>query len=135
MPEPPTAVISELVPLLYVDDVGRSVAFYRDSLGFRLALTWEPEGRLTWCRMERDGAALMLQQACDEDSPADQRGRGVGFYFNCDDAEALHRELTAAGLSLAPPELAFYGMNQVFVTDPDGYALCFQSVHQTDSPP
>lgn len=132
MSEPPSAVISELVPLLYVDDVELSVAFYRDRLGFRLALAWEPEGQLTWCRLERDGAAVMLQQACEEDVPADQRGRGVGFFFNCDDAETLYRQLTARGLSVAPPQLAFYGMNQVFVTDPDGYELCFQSVHQTD---
>lgn len=121
------AVISELVPLLYVDNVDDSVAFYRDQLGFRLAATWEPDGKLAWCRMEREGAAVMLQQACDEDGPADQRGRGVGFFFHCDDAAAFHRELAVRGLSVAPPELAFYGMTQVFVKDPDGYQLCFQS--------
>ena len=127
MSEAATTVISELVPLLYVDDVDLSVAFYRDKLGFLLATAWKPDGKLTWCRMERDGAAVMLQQDCQEDGPVDGRGRGVGFFFNCDDAEALHRELRANGLSIAPPELAFYGMNQVFVKDPDGYELCFQS--------
>lgn len=126
-----TPTISELVPLLYVDDVDQSVAFYRDKLRFRLATAWEPDGKLTWCRMERDGAAVMLQQADEEDGPADRRGRGVGFFFNCDDIEALHRELSANGLSVAAPELAFYGMNQIFVKDPDGYELCFQSVEES----
>jgi len=46
-----------------------------------------PDGKLRWCRMERDGAAVMLEQACDEeDGRAAQRGRGVEFFFNCDDA-------------------------------------------------
>ena len=131
MPETPTALISELVPLLYVDDVDLSVAFYRNKLGFQLAMAWEPDGKLTWCRLERAGAAVMLQQEDEEDGPAAQRGRGVALFFNCDDAEALHGELGANGLSLAPPELAFYGMNQVFVKDPDGYELCFQSARES----
>jgi uncharacterized glyoxalase superfamily protein PhnB len=131
MPDTPATAISELVPLLFVDDVESSLAFYRDKLGFCLAMAWEPDGKLNWCRLERDGAAVMLQQACAEDPPAVERGRGVGFFFNCDDAGAMHRELIANGLSVAPPELAFYGMNQVFVKDPDGYELCFQSVQES----
>ena len=27
----------------------------------------------------------------------------------------------------AAPQAAFYGMNQTFLSDPDGYALCFES--------
>jgi uncharacterized glyoxalase superfamily protein PhnB len=121
-----TAVV-ELVPLLYVDEIERSLAFYRDKLGFALVGSWQPEGKLAWCRLQRGGAAVMLQQACDEDGPAAGRGRGVAFYFVCDSADALHAEFAARGLALAPPQVAFYGMNQLFVTDPDGYALCFQN--------
>jgi uncharacterized glyoxalase superfamily protein PhnB len=107
--------------------MSRSVAFYRDQLGFRLTHSWEPDGVLTWCRLERGGSALMLQLACEEDGPAQGRGRGVTFYFNCSDIMAIHREFTAAGLQLPQPERAFYGMDQVYFTDPDGYQLCFQS--------
>ncbi|MEQ8790369.1 MAG: VOC family protein [Pirellulaceae bacterium] len=119
--------IRELAPLLYVDDIAACLAFYRDRLGFQRVQSWEPEGKLNWCRLERDGAALMLQQACDEDGPSDARGRGVVFFFHCDDADALHAELQARGLQLDPPRLAFYGMNQLFLTDPAGYELCFQN--------
>jgi glyoxylase I family protein len=51
----------------------------------------------------------------------------VAFYFVCDDAESMHAELTARGLSLDPPTVAYYGMKQLFVPEPDGYALCFES--------
>lgn len=119
--------VREIVPLLFVEDVVRSAAFYGEQLGFEIVNKWEPEGKLNWCRLERDGCALMLQQACEEDGPAEGRGRGVGFFFNCGDVDAMHAELCRSGLVVAAPKLAFYGMNQLFLKDPDGYELCFQS--------
>ncbi|QDT41512.1 Glyoxalase-like domain protein [Gimesia alba] len=123
-----TPAIQELVPLLYVEDVSRSVDFYCDQLGFEMKLKWEPEGTLAWCRLERGNAALMLQLTCpDEDGTAAERCKGVSFFFLCDDAQAIFEELTLQGLDLEPPKVAFYGMNQLFVKDPDGYQLCFQN--------
>lgn len=119
--------VRELVPLLVSGNIDASVRFYRDRLGFTLAKTWEPEGELEWCRLERDGAAVMLQRACDEDGPADGRGLGVRFYFICDDVRAEYERLRTYDLDVMPPTVAFYGMNQLFVTDPDGYELCFET--------
>jgi uncharacterized glyoxalase superfamily protein PhnB len=127
MSERVPAAITELVPLLLVQDIERSTAFYRDSLGFAVSQTWEPDGRLAWCRLQRGAAAVMLQQACDEDGPAQGRGHGVGFFFHCDDVQPLFAEFSQRGLKLQPPQTAFYGMQQVFVRDPDGYEHCFQS--------
>lgn len=121
------AKVTELVPLLFVDEIAKSVAFY-DLLGFKMVARWETEdGTLGWCRMQRDGAAVMLQQATEEDAPATGRGQGVGFYFLCDDVDALHTELTSRGILVAAPVVMFYGMKQIFPKDPDGYELCFQS--------
>jgi len=128
------ATIQEIVPLLFVGDINRSAAFYQDRLGFAMTMKWEPAGKLSWCRLERGGAALMLQQALpEEDGPAEGRGRGVGFYFNCVDADAMHADLASRGLPVAAPQASFYGMNQIFVKDPDGYELCFQSVLERTS--
>src|SRR5262245_57315561 len=125
------ATVRELVPLLFVQYIERSMAFYRVSLGFELGDKWEPDGKLAWCRLQRDGSALMLQQASAEDGPAEGRGRGIGFFFICDDAEVLHTELSLRGVPLALPQVAFYGMKQIFVKDPDGYELCFESLTQS----
>lgn len=119
--------VNELTPLLIVADLSRSLAFYRDRLGFQIAQEWSSEGQLAWCRLERNGVSLMLQQACDEDGPAAGRGRGVMFYFSCADASAEYERLQASGANVAPPQVAFYGMNQLVLTDPDGYELCFQN--------
>jgi glyoxylase I family protein len=126
-----TAAVRHLWPLLCVQDMGRSIAFYRDQLGFTLVGQADARGEIFWCRLERGGSSLMLQQAEPEDGPAAGRGRGVGFYFICDDADAMYAELTSRGLQLSPPQVAYYGMKQLFVPEPDGYSICFES----ESPP
>jgi uncharacterized glyoxalase superfamily protein PhnB len=122
---PPT--VRELVPLLFVQDIERSVAFYRNGLGFEVCARWAPDGKLAWCRIQRDASAVMLQQASEEDGPAEGRGRGTGFFFICDDVDALYSELSARGVQVGPPQVAFYGMKQIFMADPDGYELCFET--------
>ena len=122
------AVVRQPWPLLYGRDIERSIGFYRDRLGFALvADDGKPEGRRGWCRLERGGSSIMLQQWTEEDGPIDGAGRGVGFYFVCDDADAMYAELTFRGLRLDAPSVAYYGMKQVFVPEPDGYAICFES--------
>lgn len=128
MTAPRTADVRELWPLLLVHDLGRSLAFYRDQLGFELADAAKAGERIVWCRLQRGGAALMLQQAEAEDGPPEGRGRGVSIYFICDDAEELYREFTTYGLELAAPTIAYYGMKQLFVPEPDGYSICFESL-------
>jgi uncharacterized glyoxalase superfamily protein PhnB len=123
-----TAHIRQLSPLLAVQDIERSIEFYRDRLGFAVVGQADSEGKVFLCHLERDGASLMLQQAEDEeDGPAQGRGLGVTFYFVCDDASTMYTELTSRGLKLDMPRVAYYGMNQLFVPEPNGYALCFEN--------
>ena len=127
--EPTTqrAQVQQTVPLLLVDDIPLSRDFYCDGLGFQQTEQWEQDGKLGWCWLQHGTAALMLQQAEEVDPPAKERGQGVTFYFLCDDVTALHADLTHRGTEVAPPTTAFYGMQQIFLTDPDGYQLCFES--------
>lgn len=121
------APFHQTVPLLIVSDLAASRTFYCDGLGFEMANSAEHDGTIFWCWLEQGGAAVMLQQACDEDPPASERGKGVTFYFLCDGADAVYRDITARGVQATKPAVAYYGMNQTFVSDPDGYALCFES--------
>jgi catechol 2,3-dioxygenase-like lactoylglutathione lyase family enzyme len=121
--------VHQLWPLLRVTDVSRSLRFYRDQLGFRLVNEASQRDRLFWCRLERGGACVMLQQSePPEDAPlAAPNSRGVVFYFVCDDANATYEELTSRGMNLNAPTVAYYGMKQLFVPEPDGYEICFES--------
>jgi uncharacterized glyoxalase superfamily protein PhnB len=128
MTAPSATILRGPEPLLNVTDINRSVAFYCNQLGFTLTESYSPHDQLCWCRLQRGGAAFMLQLASEKDGSPSERTRGVIFYFFCTDADALHAEFAAAGLTLAPPEKTFYGMNQLSLTDPDGYSLCFQNL-------
>jgi len=127
------ATVGRVVPLLFVDEIERSLRFYVQQLGFHLTESWAPREAIEWCRIERGGAELMLQQMCDEDRFASPRGDGVVFYIHCDSADALYEELSSRGLTVQPPETAFYGMRQLCLTDSDGYSLCFQNPVTTES--
>ena len=69
----------------------------------------------------------MIQQACDEDLPTESWGKGVTFYFLCDDVDVVFSEIQTRNIEISNPETAFYGMKQLFIQDPDGYQLCFES--------
>jgi glyoxylase I family protein len=129
--------VKGLAPLLQVFDMRVAIRFYRDVLGFTLtgsspALSSDPD-HVNWCMLDLDGATLMLNTAYDpEDQPASpEPTRWSGHqdtcvYFGCPDVDAAYDYLISKGLKLDPPKVAHYGMKQLYLTDPDGYGLCFQ---------
>ena len=120
--------VRQLWPLLSVRDINRSLQFYRDQLGFALVGDdGTPDDPMSWCRLERGGSSIMLQQRVEQSDREASWGRGVCFYFICDDVDAMFAELSARGLQLEAPRLAYYGMKQLFVPEPDGYQICFES--------
>jgi len=119
--------IRQVVPFFMVTDIRRSLTFYIDGLGFRFVNSWEPEGRLRWCRLQREAAALMLQEYGSNDPRAGAvKGIGVSLCFQCADALALYAEFLGKGLT---PEEPFVGNNMwdVGLTDPDSYHIHFES--------
>ena len=89
--------LTRLTPMLHVADVERSLAFYRDHLGFTLM---SPESALRdfgWAHIRRDGVDLMLTGGL-EGGPLRQPGATsadwpVMFYFYPDDVESLHERI------------------------------------------
>ncbi|MGE5537671.1 MAG: bleomycin resistance protein [Gemmatimonas sp.] len=101
-----------------VADVVRSVAHYRDTLGFDVEFTWgEPP---VYAGVERSGVLIHLQAA-----DGARRGPGAVYVF-CRDVDALHAELAARGarVILAPNDYD-YGMRDFTIADPDGNRLSF----------
>jgi predicted lactoylglutathione lyase len=120
------ANVQQAVPFFMVSDIGRSLKFYLEGLGFRKTKEWIDEGQLRWCWLELGGAALMLQEFRKDRVPAAKLGEGVSVCFQCRDALELHRDFTARGTQTKEP---FVG-NNMWVTslaDPDGYKLDFES--------
>lgn len=113
-------------PLIWVTDMQRSLAFYRDGLGFEMVASWEVPQGIAWCRLKRGSVSLMLQIA-EGDVPPPVEGQAVELFILCDDARALHAEFVARDIQATQPERMEYDMLQFRVNDPDGYPIWFEN--------
>ena len=125
--------ISGLAPLLQVFDMPTAVRFYRDVLGFEVVTDSGGGDDADWMLLRRDGAEVMLNTAYEREQrpPTPDLARieahhDTCLFFGCADPDAAWEHLRAHGVSAEPPEVAPYGMKQLYVHDPDGYNLCFQ---------
>ncbi len=124
--EAPEENVHAAYPLLYAQDMERSLAFYRD-LGFTLTHRWAPEGKLSWCSLTMEGAQIMLQLAEDDDLTHLKRGHSdMALFFLCEDVDALYERMQDRDVGAKPPTEAFYGMRQLTLKDPDGRRICFE---------
>jgi lactoylglutathione lyase len=121
--------VKQAVPFFMVLNMDRSLNFYVKSLNFELKNTWEPNGKIEWCRLQLDNASIMLQEY--RQPPVTILGEGVSVYFICEDALAIYTQIITKGLSVPEP---FVGNNMwvVSLKDPDGYNIYFESA--TDVP-
>jgi len=75
---------------------------------------------------------LMLTIYDDDERPATPNPanhsvhQDTCLYFLSPDPDAAYEFLRSKGLQIDPPTIAYYGMKQLYVRDPDGYTLCFQ---------
>jgi catechol 2,3-dioxygenase-like lactoylglutathione lyase family enzyme len=125
-----------LTPLLQVYDMPTSIRFYRDQLGCEVVATSPALGEdsFHWALLRLGDAELMLNTAFefnDERPPKPEPARAAahddtGLFFACPDVDAAYEDLRSRGVAVKEPKIASYGMKQLYVRDPDGYALCFQ---------
>jgi|SRR6476646_4170518 len=129
------ANVKQAVPFFVVSDIERSVRYYVDGLGFNIRYKWINEGKLRWCWLQIDDAALMLQEFWKEGQhayvPLEKLGVGVSVCFMCEDALVFYNEIVSKNVEASEP---FVGNNMwvTGLTDPDGYKLYFES--PTDVP-
>jgi catechol 2,3-dioxygenase-like lactoylglutathione lyase family enzyme len=122
-----------MTPLIHVFNMPRAVAFYRDILGFDIIADSGKGDHSSWIMLRLDESELMLndqyEPGREPSQPPLERTkwhRDTCLYFDCPDPEATYEFLKSKGLDLKAPQIAPYGMKQLYATDPDGYMLCFQ---------
>jgi catechol 2,3-dioxygenase-like lactoylglutathione lyase family enzyme len=126
--------IISMCPLLQVFNMPRSLAFYRDVLGFEVVSDSGNGDGSSWVWLRRrDDINLMLNDQYEPGrvpaAPPAERTVWHGdtcLYFGCSDIDAAYRSLKERGLEVEPPKVAPYGMKQLYMSDPDNYGICLQ---------
>ncbi|HKQ93361.1 MAG TPA: VOC family protein [Blastocatellia bacterium] len=114
-------------PYFPVSDVGRSVAFYAEILGFRCEYSAGTPLQFAIC--SRDGLAIMLRRVSAPKliTPNERQGGTWDVFFWVDDAQALHAEFNAKGVDVVygPLIQEEYKMREFAIRDCDGHVLGF----------
>jgi catechol 2,3-dioxygenase-like lactoylglutathione lyase family enzyme len=107
--------------VFFVRDGARSLAFYRDALGFSLNWNHEVDGRPSVFEVSLFGFQLILNQT--ESDTAARAGHGRVFVgLDEEQSEALRRHIDAKGIATTWVE---WGRPTLVIRDPDGNELFF----------
>lgn len=106
-----------LVPMLQTDDMPRTRQWYETVLGFACV----SEDADTWCRLERDGVALMFMRNANLGAPHATATQ----YIYVDDVMGLWDRLRDACKAEWGPERMAYGLTEFAIKDPNGYLISF----------
>jgi glyoxylase I family protein len=124
--------IRGMAPLLSVFDMSTSLAFYR-KLGFSVVQDSGQGDNSGWVMLEQNGFQLMLNTQYEDASRPSERDRAnveahhdTVIYFGCPQVDAAYEYLSKMGIKSDAPNVAQYGMKQLYLLDPDGYNLCYQ---------
>lgn len=122
--------LNRLTPNLLVADVERSVAFYRDVLGFSVEITVPDDGPLVFASVQSGPVEIFLNavEPAVAEYPA-FRDRPIGgtltLFIGCEDIARIHDELQSRAPIVMPLEKKWYGVTEFAITDPDGYIITF----------
>jgi len=112
-------------PSFTVDDLDKSLAFYRDVLGFTQKDQWMENGVVTGVELVAGSVTFWLGQ--DDWKKGRGRAKGEGFRLYCgttQDVDALAARVRSTGTSLADePRDMEWGGRAFAVRDPDGFLV------------
>lgn len=111
------------IPILRVNDLDTSVAYYVEHLGFEIQWRSDPLAGLA-----RGETSIML-------SEGEQGHAGTWLWIPVSDVDRLYDELKQRGAMLRlPPGNYPWGSRECHVTDPDGHVLRFASESKPGAP-
>jgi len=123
--QPETLRICSVAPSFTVNDIEKSVAWYRDVLGFIVKERWEREGKLAGVELAAGGVSFMFSQ--DDWKKGRNRAKGEGFRVYCttvQDVDRLAERIKiGGGTLLQEPRDQPWGARDLAVADPDGFKI------------
>ena len=120
-------MIRQIVPLFFTTDILRSLAWYRDKLGFECLGPWQDPP--VYAIVARDQSAIHFRCADPPAAnPAKYADELLDAYIHVEDADALHTEFAAKGVEFTRGLANMPWHSREFVVkDCDGRLLAFGS--------
>lgn len=117
-------------PSFTANDLEKSLAFYRDVLGFAVEETWKNEGKVLGVSLKAGDVSFMIAQ--DDWKKGRDRQKGEGFRIYCETKKSvddLAKRIEAKGGTLDQgPTDQPWGAREISVTDPDGFKITIAGV-------
>jgi len=117
--------LTEASPSFTANDLEKSLAWYRDVVGFAVEERYERDGKLAGVGLRAGNVFLMLGQ--DDWKKGRDRQKGQGFRIYCmttQDVDAMADRIRRAGGVLdQEPKDQPWGMRDFSLTDPDGFKI------------
>jgi catechol 2,3-dioxygenase-like lactoylglutathione lyase family enzyme len=111
-------------PSLTVNDIQKSLEWYRDVLGFAVGERWEEGGKLFGVELKAGPAMFVLNQ--DDWKKGRDRQKGEGFRLYCEtdqDVDQLAARIKERGGRLDQEPQDMEGMRGFTLADPDGFKI------------
>lgn len=132
---------NKLTPNFQVKDIKETVNFYQSVLGFSLIMA-VPETQdaieqfvadtkeYIYALVSKDKVEMMFQRSDSFKSDVKMAkdislGASVSFYMEIDGLDNFYDEIKDKVSEITEPKLAWYGMKEFYVKDPNGYILGF----------
>lgn len=121
-------MLKKLTPNMMVEDVQKTIDFYRDVLGFQVITTVPGENEVGFAIMQRDGVELMFQSrnSLSDNVPA-LTGSIIGasqtFYIEVAGVTQLYEQLKDKVEIVVAMHDTFYGTREFYFRDINGYIL------------
>jgi catechol 2,3-dioxygenase-like lactoylglutathione lyase family enzyme len=114
-----------------VNDIARSVAWYRDVLGCVVADRWERDGKLMGATLRAGTVDFYLGQ--DDWRKGRDRPKGEGFRIYCVTAQKVDALAAAiksrGGKLIHEPQTEQWGERDFAIADPDGFKITISQAH------
>ena len=118
----------KMTPLFNVEDITPSTEFYRQ-LGFEVESTWN-EGKSAWCSMRCGELGVMLNQSARSRSDLRRTQEDYSdlvLYLYVDDVTRFMTEHPLTEARARPVGPQHYGLDELWIRDPDGYHIVVAS--------
>ena len=117
--------LSSVAPSFTVNDVEKSLRWYRDVMGFAAGDRWEHDGQLMGAELKAGSVVFMIGQ--DDWKKGRDRVKGLGFRLYCQttqDVDRLAQGIKSRGGALEQePRDEEWGSRAFTVVDPDGFKI------------